>query len=558
MGGGDLNAKKAWHPNTLKNQERVWKAEQAAAQEKKRIVELEHERQLERERAELNHIAKSNFGPAGAANDDRLHWMYEKPDKKVQQEEYLLGKAIDKNHEQAGKSEVDEIPAVSRRVVGSSMLSMTGDAQVDLARKIREDPLLLVKERERAARAALLNNPVQRARLTEMLRKEQENKKESKSKKKKKKDKDLDNMLAEKLQALSGKKGIDLATLLASDDSSSESSDEKSKKKKKKKKAKRKKDTSSDSDSDSEDKKQSKAKHSSKKEIKKISKSDKKRRATSESDEECSSKKNKRDHSVKKTSKSNVKANRGDSSDDQQSSDDHDARYDRHSNTDREGCSMIKEDRYWQNNRYTTDYQYSKEDRYSREEQHSKDERYSREERHPKDERYSREERHPKDDRYSREERHPKDERYSRDDRQTRDNRNVREDRSKDDRYTRDDRERNSRDNYKSEKRQTYGPNSFSSNDKERSNKRSGLSEEEKAAKLAEMAAAGAEREKQRERRVAEQLAEKDPADRPLNAQSRSANVVRQLPDSLESRLHSNRHYIQRDKRHMNENFAKR
>lgn len=65
------------------------------------------------------------------------------------------------------------IPAVARRVVGSSMLTSTDDTQVDLARKIREDPLLLVKERERAARATLLNNPLHRRKLAELLRKEQ-------------------------------------------------------------------------------------------------------------------------------------------------------------------------------------------------------------------------------------------------------------------------------------------------------------------------------------------------------------------------------------------------
>lgn len=84
-----------------------------------------------------------------------------------------MGKAIDKGYEQASKPEQNEIPAVSRRVVGSSMLAVPCDVQVDLARKLREDPLLLVKERERAARAALLNNPVQRSKLTELLRKEQ-------------------------------------------------------------------------------------------------------------------------------------------------------------------------------------------------------------------------------------------------------------------------------------------------------------------------------------------------------------------------------------------------
>lgn len=53
------------------------------------------------------------------------------------------------------------------------MLSGTGDMQVDLVRKMREDPLLLVRERERAARAALLNNPIHRKKIADLLRQEQ-------------------------------------------------------------------------------------------------------------------------------------------------------------------------------------------------------------------------------------------------------------------------------------------------------------------------------------------------------------------------------------------------
>lgn len=53
------------------------------------------------------------------------------------------------------------------------MLTVSDDTQVDVARKLREDPLLLIKERERAARAALLNNPLHRRRIAELLRKEQ-------------------------------------------------------------------------------------------------------------------------------------------------------------------------------------------------------------------------------------------------------------------------------------------------------------------------------------------------------------------------------------------------
>lgn len=96
---------------------------------------------------------------------------FQKPDKQAQQEDYLLGKAIGKNND--SDAQQNTIPALSRRVVGSSMTITADDVQVDLARKLREDPLLLVKERERSARAALLNNPLQRKKLADLLRKEQ-------------------------------------------------------------------------------------------------------------------------------------------------------------------------------------------------------------------------------------------------------------------------------------------------------------------------------------------------------------------------------------------------
>lgn len=84
------------------------------------------------------------------------------------------------------------------------------------------------------------------------------------------------------------------------------------------------------------------------------------------------------------------------------------------------------------------------------------------------------------------------------------------------------------------------------------------MSEEEKAARLAEMASAGIEREIQRGMRVAEHRAAEVAAERRTHAPAAGRREARALPDSLETRIHSNRHYIQRDKRHMNENFARR
>ncbi|XP_075579056.1 pre-mRNA-splicing factor CWC25 homolog isoform X3 [Pelecanus crispus] len=44
MGGGDLNLKKSWHPQTLRNVEKVWKAEQKHEAERQKMEERPEER----------------------------------------------------------------------------------------------------------------------------------------------------------------------------------------------------------------------------------------------------------------------------------------------------------------------------------------------------------------------------------------------------------------------------------------------------------------------------------------------------------------------------------
>lgn len=58
--GGPMSflGKKSWHVGSLKMQERVWKKEEEAAQEKKRTEEMKKHIQEERERSELRQYAK--------------------------------------------------------------------------------------------------------------------------------------------------------------------------------------------------------------------------------------------------------------------------------------------------------------------------------------------------------------------------------------------------------------------------------------------------------------------------------------------------------------------
>ena len=56
MGGGDLNTKKSWHPLPQVNQERVWKREKEALEERKKLEELRREREQEREMQQLQRL----------------------------------------------------------------------------------------------------------------------------------------------------------------------------------------------------------------------------------------------------------------------------------------------------------------------------------------------------------------------------------------------------------------------------------------------------------------------------------------------------------------------
>lgn len=82
----------------MKNQERVWKAEQADAAEKRKMLELQMEIRNERDREELKKIGQASGVLRSAGNDMKLEWMYK--GQALNREDYLTGRAIDKQFEQ--------------------------------------------------------------------------------------------------------------------------------------------------------------------------------------------------------------------------------------------------------------------------------------------------------------------------------------------------------------------------------------------------------------------------------------------------------------------------
>ncbi|KAJ7110011.1 Pre-mRNA splicing factor-domain-containing protein [Mycena epipterygia] len=161
MGGGDLNMKKSWHPLLIKNQERVWIEEKKALEEKKKLDQLRKEKEEERQMQELQRLQEEQ---TGKKRTEKLEWMYATPATGTSQnsndlEDYLLG-----------KKRVDKILTADENAkVGAAhknfIAVQNANNARDIAAKIREDPLLAIKQQEQAAYQALMSNPL---RLREM------------------------------------------------------------------------------------------------------------------------------------------------------------------------------------------------------------------------------------------------------------------------------------------------------------------------------------------------------------------------------------------------------
>ncbi|KAF9015604.1 Pre-mRNA splicing factor-domain-containing protein [Cyathus striatus] len=156
MGGGDLNMKKSWHPLLLKNQERVWLEEKKALEEKKKLDQLRKEKEEERQLQELQRLQEEQ---TGKKRTEKLEWMYATPATGSSAnandlEDYLLG-----------KKRVDKILTADENAkLGAAHKSFIAVQNAnnarDIASKIREDPLLAIKQQEQAAYEALMKNPL--------------------------------------------------------------------------------------------------------------------------------------------------------------------------------------------------------------------------------------------------------------------------------------------------------------------------------------------------------------------------------------------------------------
>ncbi|KAH9494971.1 RNA-splicing factor [Bulinus truncatus] len=106
-----------------------------------------------------------------------INWMYtgNKPDS----EDYLLGKRIDKHVEGEQEKKTDDASAIFGERIKANIA-------LDVAAKMREDPLFAIRRKEEESRKKLLENPIKMKELQKLIEQQEKQKKEKEKKKKKK------------------------------------------------------------------------------------------------------------------------------------------------------------------------------------------------------------------------------------------------------------------------------------------------------------------------------------------------------------------------------------
>ncbi|KAF1840752.1 uncharacterized protein K460DRAFT_346988 [Cucurbitaria berberidis CBS 394.84] len=170
--GGDLNLKKSWHPHLRKNQERVWKEEKSALEERKLIDRLKKEREEERQIEELQNLQAS---AGGKVVTKRVDWMYAGPSGEgagvtEEREGYLLGK---RRIDELLKSDTQGLQKGA--AVG---IDAAGDTNANTARdthkKVLEDPLLIIQKQKMEMQLKAAKDAAKEAKYAEKRGKEKE------------------------------------------------------------------------------------------------------------------------------------------------------------------------------------------------------------------------------------------------------------------------------------------------------------------------------------------------------------------------------------------------
>jgi hypothetical protein len=171
--GGDLNLKKSWHPHLRKNQEKVWKEEKSALEERKLIEKLRKEREEERQIEELQKLQEAAGGKVATK---RVDWMYSGPGGDgsgvtEEREGYLLGKRrIDQLLTNNDTQALQKGAAVGIDAVGATNANSARDTQ----KKVLEDPLLMIQKQRMELQLKAMKDAQKQAKYEEKRTKEKE------------------------------------------------------------------------------------------------------------------------------------------------------------------------------------------------------------------------------------------------------------------------------------------------------------------------------------------------------------------------------------------------
>ncbi|XP_022683036.1 pre-mRNA-splicing factor CWC25 homolog isoform X2 [Setaria italica] len=175
--------KKGWHTGSLRNIERVWKAEQAEEAEKRKTEELKKQVAAEKEKAEFRAMQeRAGLRPA----QERLDFLYEsglavgKSSEGFQALQQSAPGAAAASSSSAQASAADS----SKAATPGALFEDKPQSANDTWRKLHSDPLLLIRQREQDAIARIKNNPIKMAEIKKSVESEKKQKEEKKEKKK--------------------------------------------------------------------------------------------------------------------------------------------------------------------------------------------------------------------------------------------------------------------------------------------------------------------------------------------------------------------------------------
>eukprot|EP01119_Soliformovum_irregulare_P005758 TRINITY_DN17513_c0_g1_i1.p1 TRINITY_DN17513_c0_g1~~TRINITY_DN17513_c0_g1_i1.p1 ORF type:complete len:381 (-),score=93.02 TRINITY_DN17513_c0_g1_i1:68-1210(-) len=146
-------SKKSWHTGSIKHIEKVWKAEQRHETEQKAISIWKKEKDEENRRYEMKKLSEM---ASGRDPQDKVDWMYTVR-KGPTDDQYLTG-----------ASKLEEEKELDALVKQPGSLFMNREVRMnDYVLKVKDDPLLAIKQRQQASVKQIMANPLEMKKIKE-------------------------------------------------------------------------------------------------------------------------------------------------------------------------------------------------------------------------------------------------------------------------------------------------------------------------------------------------------------------------------------------------------